>query len=294
MIGRARRGADGPIRDGAWALVTGASSGIGRAFAEHLAACGLNLILVSEDRAALDRVVGELAARAVEVRPLCFDLREPDAGVRILDEVGSLPVGVLVNCVGYGMMGYIIQHAIADHLAMLRVNDEAALIFSHHFARLWYTQGRRGAIITVSSANAEFNEGIPFSAVYSAGKSFLKHFTQALYYEMKPFGIDVINVSAGPTATGFQERAHTNRLHFVETPANVVAKTFARLGRRSTVTTNGLARLLILVARSLPFENLRFYVRTRFFRRVLAKPGTITLAGLVADSEAPFSGRKVR
>jgi short-subunit dehydrogenase len=264
-----------------WAVVTGASSGIGRAFAEHLASIGYDLVLVALEEDALASVARGIRSRSpVQVVTLAGDLADESFRAEVLKATAEIRLGLIVCSAGYGVMGYFIQRPFAEYRAMLAVNDDACLEICHAWLRRWYIDRSRAGLILISSANADANEGVPFSSIYSASKSFLKLVGQALYYEMKPFGIDVLSVSPGPTDTGFQDRAGTKRLFFVESPQSVVTKSLRALGRRSTVTTNPVTRVIVGIHNLVPLESVRFAMRAFFFKRMLGRAETMTLDGL--------------
>lgn len=176
----------------------------------------------------------------------------------------------------------------------LEVNNQACLEMCHAWLRRWYALRARAGLILISSANADLNEGIPYSSMYSASKSFLKLVGQALHFEMKPYGIDVLSVGPGPTDTGFQDRAGTKRLFFVESPHSVVLKSLRALGRRSTVTTNPLTRVIVRLHNLMPVERVRFVMRAFFFKGLLGRADRITLDGLERRraGEPPSCGRE--
>jgi uncharacterized protein len=273
-------------RYGKTALVTGASSGIGEAFARVLAESGLDLVVVSDECEALERLAAELKASCgVRVLVRAGDLTDK----AFLDRLRGLPAdwepGILVNCAGAGLMGYFIQHPFEDFERLLLLDEAAPLELTHGFCRDRYIKGKKGAVINVSSANSDFHAGIPFSAVYSASKSMLRYVTEGVHHEMKPYGVDLISVSPGPTRTAFQEKAGTNTLWFCETARSVAEKTIKALGHKSSISTNPWTRLILALYRIAPVaakEKTRF--RAFVFRKVLGKEENCTLKGLKDDS----------
>lgn len=267
---------------GQWALVTGASSGIGEAFAHIFASIGINTLLVSNEEDTLQKVCDTIEhtfnTQAIAVHG---DLTDRKFLEELTKKSADYSPGIIVNNAGFGIMGYLIQHDYDDYIKMLQVDEEAVLFLTHHFCRDFYTKGRKGAIINVSSANADFNRGIPFSSVYSSSKSMVKYLSEAVYYEMKPFGIDLLNVSPGPTKTSFQEKANTNTLIFCETPENVVHKSLRALGKKPSVTTNFYTKLMLTTYKALPLsKHKKMDIRAFIFGRLLGKRKHITLDGL--------------
>jgi uncharacterized protein len=184
-------------RYGPWALVTGASSGIGQAFAEELAALGFDLVLIARR---MDRLEG-LAARlerehGAHVAAHKVDLAEPGAPRQILDLTGSLDVGLVVSNAGFGMKG---EHAGNDPQAMtdmLMVNCNMPMQLAHGFTPRLRKRGRGGIIFTSS---VEALLGIPYSAAYAASKALVNALGEGLWAELQPEGIDVLTLCPGAT-----------------------------------------------------------------------------------------------
>lgn len=265
---------------GDWAFITGASSGIGRAFAENLVDEGVNCIIVSNDSTGLEETRLALKKRApsVEIVAKCIDLTDDSK----LDELLSLPEvkksRILINSAGVGLIGYLIQFSLEQSLKIDRLNQGTVLRLSYFYAEKLYKSGERGAIINVSSANAEVGLAIPFSSVYSSGKTWVKFFTQSLHYEMKPFGVDVLNVSPGPTRTNFQSHAQTKILSWAESADSVAKKSLKSLGYKNSIVTNPIARILLLILKFLPTtNNFKFKLVAWFYGNVLARQGLVNL-----------------
>jgi short-subunit dehydrogenase len=184
-------------RYGPVALVTGASSGIGKAFAEELAALGLDLVLVARR---LDRLE-ELAARLepdhkLRVTTHRVDLADPMAASRILDLTSALDVGLVVSNAGFGMKG---EHTRNDPQAMtdmLMVNCNMPMQLAHGFTPRLRQRGRGGIIFTSS---VEALMGIPYSAAYAASKALVNALGEGLWAELLPDNIDVLTLCPGAT-----------------------------------------------------------------------------------------------
>jgi short-subunit dehydrogenase len=276
---------------GDWALITGASSGIGEAFARYLAGFGFNTILISNEETILKKVCGEIEnIHRTRTIALPGDLSDQRFLEQIVQVSQSYHPGIIVNSAGYGLMGYFIQHSFEDYHRMSQVNDEAALFLTHFFCKEFYIRRAKGAIINISSANADFYRGIPFSSVYSALKSMIKNISEGVYYEMKPFGIDIISVSPGPTKTSFQQKANTNTLSFCETPGNVVKKTFKYLGKKPAIMTNNYTKLIIMIYRLLPLsQHGKMAIRAWIFKNILGKKECINLDNITRQASADAS-----
>ena len=229
---------------GAWAVVTGASDGIGRAFAVELAANGVHLVLVARRVERLQALADELAARhGVRARVLALDLgaATPQQALDALAAAtADLDVGLLVAAAGYGSAGPLVTSNLDDELDQLQVNAGAVLAQCWHFGRRFAARGR-GGIVLLSSVLAF--HGTPLSANYAATKAYVQSLAEALRHELKPSGVDVIASAPGPVATGFAARARM-RMSRTTTPEVVARQTLMALGRQGTVRPGGLSKLL--------------------------------------------------
>jgi short-subunit dehydrogenase len=184
---------------GSVALVTGASSGIGKSFALQLAAMGMDLVLIARRVNRLDSLAAQLrSAHKVHVTVGQIDLAEADAVQRILGLTSALDIGLLVSNAGYGLKGDHAAHDPRALAAMLMVNCNAAMQLTNGFIPRLRKRGR-GGIILVSSVEALI--GCPYSAGYSASKAFVKSLGEALFGELAPEGIDVLTICPGATDT---------------------------------------------------------------------------------------------
>lgn len=218
-------------RYGGWALVTGASSGIGRALADRVAAGGMPTLILSNEREDLDRARDELAAaHEVEVESLCLDLADPDAAQRIREHLAGRELGVLISNASFGRTGTFGAHDMDTYRRMVGVNVDAYVALAAEFVPSMLSGGR-GAIVFVSSLNS-LVPGIGGSAVYSATKAFETSFACGLWQELLDTGVDVLLVIPGPTRTGFQEEAGTKVASWAMDPDEVAAGALADLGRR--------------------------------------------------------------
>ncbi len=184
---------------GPWAVVTGASSGIGAGFAEELADAGLNVVLVARNREAMGKLAATLTAKGVETRIIVQDLTASDATSSVFDAIGDLDVGLLVSNAGVAKMGGFLQNRVEDLGAMLRLNVIAHMELCHWFASRLLRRGRTGGILLVSSTAAL--QPVPLAANYSGAKSFVLNFGESLNAELRSMGIDVTVLLPGPTDT---------------------------------------------------------------------------------------------
>lgn len=226
---------------GPWALVTGASEGIGAAFAAELAARGLNLVLVARRRDRLETLAARLRAdHRVEVQVKAADLGT-DAGVAdVLAEVPKSDIGLYVGAAGFGTAGRFVENSIDQELTMIDVNCRALCALAHPLARKMKVRGK-GRIVLMSSIVAF--QGVANSANYAATKAYVQALAEGLAAELKPFGVQVLASAPGPVETGFAARADM-KMGNAASPEVVARATLAALGRRVTVRPGGLAKLL--------------------------------------------------
>jgi uncharacterized protein len=180
-----------------YALVTGASRGLGRCFARALAERKHNLVLVARSEVKLKALASELqAAQAVQVISIPLDLALPGAGQRLADELTTreLDVDLLVNNAGFGDQGRFVQLPLERQLESINLQNGTVVALTHRLLPAMIER-KQGGIITISSL-AGF-QPVPFAAVYSATKAFLTTFSLALEVEVARFGVRVVTVCPG-------------------------------------------------------------------------------------------------
>jgi short-subunit dehydrogenase len=181
------------------ALVTGASSGIGKSFAERLAAIGMDLVLVARRVQRLESLATRLRTmHRVEVMVCPVDLAETSAAARIDAATASLDIGLLVSNAGFGLKGEHTANDPGGMTEMLMVNCHTPMQLAHAFIPRLRKRGK-GGVIFVSSVEALI--GCPYSAAYSASKAFVRNLGEALWGEVTPEGIDVLTICPGATDT---------------------------------------------------------------------------------------------
>ena len=184
---------------GPWAVVTGASSGIGREFAHHLAAAGINVVLVARRLAMLQDLDGALAEHyGVDCRAVGVDLSDPGALTPIADATADIDVGLLVSNAGAALPGPFLNSDLQAQRAILRLNTAAHLGLSHHFGQRLARRGR-GGIILVSALGAI--HGVPGLANTAATKAYVASLGAGLHVELAKHGVHVTVLHPGPTRT---------------------------------------------------------------------------------------------
>lgn len=241
------------------ALVTGASGGIGEAFARQLAALGLDLILVARSEDKLHALARELASQhSVQAHVIVADLARPGSATELHAETGrlGLEVDLLVNNAGYARAGAFAELTLEEQSDMIRLNVNTLT----ELTRLYLPAMRerhRGGIINISSTAAF--QPVPYMAIYGATKAFVLSFSEALAEEVSADGVVVMALCPGATATGFQKRAgawedqrdsmqsadqvvleglrafERGRRHFIQGGANKLMSVLARLGPRRLI-----------------------------------------------------------
>lgn len=192
-------------------LITGASSGIGEAFARRLAAEKHDLVLVARSEKALHELCDELMLEhKITAHYVALDLTEPDADQSLFAETEKhgFEIDWLINNAGFGSYGDFAKLDLEHESRMIDLNIRSLIALTHR-----YLQGMRtrkgGTIINVSSA-AGF-QPIPFMATYAATKAFVNSFTEAIAEENRPFGIHVMALCPGSTKTNFHAAAKLDR-----------------------------------------------------------------------------------
>jgi short-subunit dehydrogenase len=217
---------------GGWAIVTGASSGIGRALCDEVASAGMHVLAVSnelEDLAAACEGVRERHP-GTEVEALEVDLADPGAAQAIADRVADRDLALVVSCASFGRTGAFLDHDMATYRRMVATNVDAYVSLAHTFLPRLQARGS-GGFVFVSSLNS-LAPGIANSAVYTATKAFETSFAAGLWYECEGSAVDVLLLLPGPTITGFQAEAGTKVASWAMTPEEVAAECLPHLGKK--------------------------------------------------------------
>ncbi|HVS81613.1 MAG TPA: SDR family oxidoreductase [Pyrinomonadaceae bacterium] len=200
-------------------LITGASSGIGEAFARKLAARGHNLLLVARSEDKLINLCNELGRiKSTRAQYVAMDLSQPDAPARLFEEAQKreLEIDLLINNAGFGSLGDFTKLDLERELSMIDLNVSALVELTNRFL-VPMRERKNGAIINVAST-AGF-QPVPFMATYAATKAFVLSFSEALWEENRPYGIKVTALCPGVTDTNFFAAAH------MQTPPRRISQT---------------------------------------------------------------------
>lgn len=238
-----------------WALITGASQGIGYEFTKLFAAEGCNVVLVARDETKLRQVADEVSAKyKIKTRILPKDLARPAAAQEIFDELQreGIEVQTLINNAGFGLQGPFTAVPLEKHLDLIQVNITTLVQLTHLFGKPMKTR-RSGRILNVAST-AAFQPG-PYMAMYYASKAFVYSFSCALAEEFKDTGVTVTTLNPGVTRSQFHSRAHLKReVGMLIMEADEVARIGYRalLNGKPIVTTGMMNKLSSSVAKAMP------------------------------------------
>lgn len=223
-------------------LITGASGGIGEAFARRLAREKHNLVLVARTEEKLAALCDELIEKhGITAHYVAVDLTEFQSDTQLFEETEKydLEIDWLINNAGFGSMGDFARLDLENELRMITLNIMALVAVTHRYLRKMRERGR-GTIINVSST-AGF-QPIPFMATYAATKAFVTSFSEAIAEENRPHGIRILNLCPGATDTGFFDAADIEepfKMKGMEQPEEVVETALRALRSGKTTAVSG-------------------------------------------------------
>ena len=255
---------------GKWALVTGASSGLGVEFAKLLAERSANLVLVARRTGPMDQLAeGLREAQSVQVLVIGMDLSRPGAAAELKAELDarSIVVEVLVNNAGFGVYGEFLDQSVEKITELMRLNIMTLTELTHVFGQEMANRGR-GRIVLVASVLGY--QAVPGYAAYAASKGYVLLLGEALHQELAPRGVSVTTVSPGKTATAFGDIAGEKSsllLKALTMKPQVVAKTgvLAAMRDKASVVPGFLNKVNVFTDRLMPRSMQRMV-----FGRVMA------------------------
>ncbi|MEM7435723.1 MAG: SDR family NAD(P)-dependent oxidoreductase [Myxococcota bacterium] len=242
-------------RYGPWAVVAGASEGIGASFSRRLAGHGLNLVLLARRTGPLESLGAELRKQhGVEVRTRSLDVGAPDLLERLRNATDDLDVGLVIYNAAYSPIGRFLDVELEDHFSVVDVNVRGPLIASHYFGRRLAARGKGGLILMSSMSGFQ---GTAMVANYAATKSYDKILAEGLWYELREHGVDVLACVAGATLTpsfvGSTDRRPSSWLARPMQPEEVTAQALDDLGKQPTGVSGRRNRFgSTILARILP------------------------------------------
>lgn len=187
-----------------WALITGATSGIGKALSSLLAEQHINLILTGRNEQQLEQLRHQFEAH-IQVKTLAIDLNEKSQRAQLVQLIQQLAPDLVINNAGFGFYGEALSYPTEQQLNILEVNGLAVLELTLEAARALIAQNKKGVILNVSSVAAF--QVFPYLAVYAASKTFVNQLSLALDEEMRSYGVRVLVACPGKVNTDFQKRA---------------------------------------------------------------------------------------
>ena len=231
-------------------LITGASSGIGAAFARKLAALGRNVFLVARSEDKLNALCNEIGRlTSIRAQYMAVDLRQPEARLQLFEETKNreLEIDTLINNAGFGSMGDFAKLDPARELEMIDLNITAVVDLTQRFIGPM-RERKRGTIINVAST-AGF-QPVPYMATYAATKAFVLSFSEALWDENRMHGIHVMALCPGVTETNFFDASGIDRppMRTVQTPEEVVDTALRALPRKKSLVISGWANWFVVEA----------------------------------------------
>ena len=247
---------------GKWALVTGASSGIGAALARELASRGARLILTARRRDRLESLAAELTAKGTEARVVVADLNDPAAPRQIYDatEGAGLTIDILINNAGLGQYGAFCTNDAEQELSQVRVNCEAVVGLSRLFVPRM-VERRRGWVLVVAST-ASF-QPVPYLSTYAATKAFDRFFALGLAAEVARFGVKVTALCPGTTESEFFEVANAGafRSRNLQAASQVARLAIAAMARgQRTIVPKRSGKFTAFLVRFLPVALITHFV----------------------------------
>lgn len=235
---------------GPWAVVSGASSGLGRAFARGLAERGIHTVLLARREQRLLDLARELETTyGIEARPVSVDLGRSDFLDTIVTRLDGVEAGLLVNNAGFTNSGNFLDNPLERELSLLHVNCRASMVLAHHFGKSMRERGR-GGIIMISSIAAF--AGIPYWAQYSASKSYDLLLAESLAQELRDYAVDVLALCPGAIRTEFETYSGFLASLLAVEPEPVVDHALKRLGNTDVTVVGWANRLSVLGTRVLP------------------------------------------
>ncbi len=249
-------------------LITGASSGIGEAFARKLAGLQHNVLLVARSEDKLVTLCNELGrTNQVQAQYMALDLTDPDSPRRLFQETEErgLIVDMLINNAGVGAMGEFTSLDLERQLAMIDLNARALVELTYRFL-VPMRERKQGAIINIAST-AGF-QPVPYMSAYAATKAFVLAFSEALWAENRPQGVQVMALCPGVTDTNFFDAAKTDRppMRVAQSPEDVVETALRALAHGKSHVVSGWTNLLMIEAERLVPRDLVTRITGRVMR----------------------------
>lgn len=234
---------------GPWAVVAGASEGLGAAWSRALAAKGLNLVLLARRKELLEQTAAQLrAAHRIEIVTQATDLEKPTVAADVAKVIEGREIGLLVYNAAYPAQGAFLERPVEEQLRSVDVNCRAPVALAHLLGQSMVKRGR-GGIVLMSSLTAF--QGTPFISTYGATKAFNLNLGEGLWFELKGRGVDVLACCAGATKTPNLLKSSPNGEPGMLEPEQVVDEALAQLGRSGFMVPGVFNRIATFMMRRL-------------------------------------------
>jgi short-subunit dehydrogenase len=240
---------------GKWALVTGATSGIGEELSNQLAAKGLNIVLIARKEKELNEKASSLSKKfGIETRCVSADLASIEGVESVKTASKDLEVGLLVLAAGIEVNGAFEKNDIRKEIQVVQINVISTLALTHHFISPMIKRGKGGVLLIASLSGHMPN---PYFANYAGTKSYVLNFGASLYGELKPKGIDVTVLSPGLTSTPM---VADNGVDWSKTPMSplkpemVAAAGLNALGKKFLAIPGGKNKIMAVMAKHSPLQ----------------------------------------
>lgn len=239
---------------GDWALITGASSGIGEAFSKILAGEQVNLVLTARRIERLN-ALGDALQKNYHIKVISIpaDLSNEGDISRFIDECRDLKIGILINNAGAGNNVSFENSDLKKELDLLSLNCTAPVILTRYFLN-GMIERRRGAVIFVGSIAGIIPN--PIMSLYSASKAYNNVLGSALWYSQKRNNIDILSLAPGGTRTEFHQKANIKPGPVNASPEQVVHTAFRALGKKPLVVDGFVNKVMYVMSRLIPLKVL--------------------------------------
>jgi len=253
---------------GSWAIVTGASSGIGKALAFEIAKKEINLVLVSRNQKVLDELATELKTlHNIQTKVIALDLKEVDFITTLSEQTADIDIGLIANIAGEMFMGNYDDLPVEKELEMIQLNIIAPTIITRHYAEKLVAKKRGGIILTGSMLGFM---GTPYSSTYAATKAYEITRGEGLNYELNKHGVDVLIVSPGLTKTPMTAKQDFSPLPMkMSNPEEVAKNAIQMLGKKTLTTYGGMNNVMNWMSKHFMTRKMNTNMFGYFLKKVL-------------------------
>jgi short-subunit dehydrogenase len=257
---------------GTWAVITGASSGIGAEYAKQIAAKGLNIVLIARRKSMMEALATELELQyKISTKVVECDVAQDGFEQIILEATKDLEVGLLINNAGINCEGPFFRMTLERNLQMIEVNVKAAFALGYVYGKLFVEKGRGGIIFTASTSAYNAN---PYMAHYAATKAYILSLAESMNYEFKDKNVDIMAVSPGLTKSEMTKSMEVKDSLVVMDAPPVVKAALDGLGNTAVVIPGIINKLHIL-----------------FNDRILGRIGARNFSGMLLKEVLPSAKR---